>query len=88
MLLTDIKYIPLFRTYVCVCFACVIIGRMEHHTHNIKNTEAAVACYELEEKYRCALNVHLMPKTIQLYFRQNTVDMNYFLYSNFSAHVY
>jgi len=51
--------------------------RHANEAHNIKNrnTKAAVACCELEEKYRCTLNVHLMrQKTIQLYFRQNTVD--------------
>ena len=47
--------------------ACYVIQRGNtNEAHNIKNrnTKTTVACCELEEKYRCALNVHPMPKTI------------------------
>ena len=37
---------------------------MKHNNIKNKNTKAAVACCELKEKYRCAFNVHLVPKTI------------------------
>jgi len=63
---------------------------MKHTRSRFKNrnTKAAVACCELEEKYYCALNVHLMPKTISNFILGKILWMNYFLYSNFSANVH